>query len=168
MRNTTGGDGSPCVPRRSGVGGLYAVPVLVELAVDPGDTGVPNERTARVLRSKELNASVPLICRLPSSRAVDDEPNGALGIEAPTADGPRTPPDLDDIATVEEVAAALQVPRRWIIRKARRLPLLSGFPVRSTFVLGLLCGGGSPVGPATQKALDGSGRCRWYRPETAL
>jgi hypothetical protein len=124
MRNSTGGDGFPRVPRRSGVAGLYAVPVLVELAVDP-DTGVPNERTARVLRSKELNASVPLFCRLPSSRAVDDEPNGAFEIEAPTADGHRTLlPDLDDIATVEEVAAALHVPRRWIIRKARRLPFV--------------------------------------------
>ena len=124
MRNTTGGDGSPRVPRRSGVGGLYAVPVLVELAVDPGDTGVPNERTARVFRSKELNASVPLICRLPMSRSVDDEPNGAFEIESLTANGHRTLPDLDDIATVEEVAAALHVPRRWIIRKARRLPFV--------------------------------------------
>jgi hypothetical protein len=124
MRNTTGGDGSPRVPRRSGVGGLYAVPVLVELAVDPGDIGVPNERAARVFRSKELNASVPLIWRLPSSRAVDDELSGAFEIEAPTADGHRTLPDLNDIATVEEVAAALHVPRRWIIRKARRLPFV--------------------------------------------
>ncbi|MGH7933612.1 MAG: helix-turn-helix domain-containing protein [Candidatus Binataceae bacterium] len=123
MRNSTGGDGFPRVPRRSGVAGLYAVPVLVELAVDP-DTGVPNERTARVLRSRKLNASVPLIWRLPSSRAVDDEPNGAFEIETPTADGHRTLPDLDDIATVEEVAAALHVPRRWIIRKARRLPFV--------------------------------------------
>ena len=75
------------------MGGLYAVPVLVELAVDPGDTGVPDERAARVFRSEELNASVPLICRLPSSRGVDDEPNGAFGIDL------RQPMDIEHCRT---------------------------------------------------------------------
>lgn len=122
MRNPTGGNGSPRVPRRSGVAGLYAVPVLVELEVDPDSAGVPDESTRRVLQINELNNSVPLIRRLSSSGIVDQNSNGNL--QSGISEGRRTLPDLDDISTVEEVAAALHVPRSWIIRRARRLPFV--------------------------------------------
>ncbi len=56
MRNTTGGNGSPRAPRRSGVAGLYAVPRLEELVADPDIVGVLDPRTKRILKTTALTA----------------------------------------------------------------------------------------------------------------
>jgi predicted DNA-binding transcriptional regulator AlpA len=56
MRNTTGGNGSRRVPRRSGVAGLYAVPRLEELVADPEKLGVLDTRTRRALTTTALTA----------------------------------------------------------------------------------------------------------------
>lgn len=111
-------------PRTSGVAGLYAVPVLVELAADPSKAGVLDGRTTRVLTAPLSSGAGPLVYGLPF-------PGGFLESEdAPRTDGSDLSHedgiafDADDITTVEEIAKILHVPRRWIIRKARRLPFV--------------------------------------------
>jgi hypothetical protein len=112
------------VPRKSGVGGLFAVPVLVELAADSGETGMLDGRTTRVLASPVAQGAHARVLRLPISTdgpCVDPSPQAeAVG---PFAND-RVPFDIDDIMTVDEIAAVLHVPRRWIIRHTRKLPFV--------------------------------------------
>jgi len=130
MRNTMGGegDGSPRVSRRSGEAGAYNVPRLEELVADPSMAGVLDARTARIVATKALGVFMASFCRL-----LEAEGSGSLGDEGgqPLAhrDGPpsgsRTLPELDDIASVEQVADILGKPRRWIIQNAASLPFVT-------------------------------------------
>ena len=47
-------------PRRSGVGGLFAVPGLVELLADPEQIGVLDAHTRRALKTQVINALILL------------------------------------------------------------------------------------------------------------
>ncbi len=78
MRNTTGGNGSPRVPRRSGVAGLYAVPRLEELVADPEKLGVLDTRTRRALTTTALTALNTLMF---NELALAAEPAGSISVE---------------------------------------------------------------------------------------
>lgn len=110
------------VPRRSGVAGLYAVPLLVELAADSGNAGILDGRTTRVLTGPLAQGAHRAVYRLPISPDVAISEDLSENVEAVGEDG--VPFDVDDIMTVEEIAAALHVPRQWIVRRARKLPFV--------------------------------------------
>ena len=77
MRNTTGGNGSPRVPRRSGVVGLHAVPRLEELVADPDKLGVLDPRTRRALTTTALTALNTLIF---NELTLAAEPSGSIAL----------------------------------------------------------------------------------------
>lgn len=56
MRKPRGNDSSPRGPRASGVAGLFVVPRLEELVADPGQIGVLDMDTARVLKTQTIAA----------------------------------------------------------------------------------------------------------------
>ena len=60
MRNAPSTKGGARVPRRSGVGGLFAVPGLVELLADPEQIGVLDAHTRRALKTQVINALILL------------------------------------------------------------------------------------------------------------
>jgi hypothetical protein len=65
MRNTRSTKGGARVPRRSGVGELYVVPRLEELAVDPGVAGVLDAHTLDALTATAIMALNGLLsCKL--------------------------------------------------------------------------------------------------------
>jgi hypothetical protein len=111
-------------PRTPGVAGLYAVPVLVELAADPSKAGMLDGRTTRVLAAPLSNGAGPLVygLPLPGGFIESEDATRTDGSDLSYEDGVAF--DADDITTVEEIAEILHVPRRWIIRKARRLPFV--------------------------------------------
>lgn len=111
-------------PRTSGVVGLYAVPVLVELAADPSKAGMLDGRTARVLTGPLSNGASGLVYGLPLPGGFIESGDATRtdGSDLSYEDGVAF--DADDITTVEEIADILHAPRRWIIRKARRLPFV--------------------------------------------
>ena len=130
MRNTMGGDGDgfPRVLRRSGEAGLYSVPRWKELVADPSRAGVLDPRTARMVATKALGVFMASFCRLLEA-GEGGNLGGAAGQapawrEAPSHSS-RTLPELDDIASVEEVAAILGKPRRWITQNAATLPFVT-------------------------------------------
>jgi hypothetical protein len=130
MRNTLGGDGNgfPRVSRRPREAGLYGVPRWEELVADPSRAGVLDPRTARIVATKALGVFMASFCRL-----LEAEGGGNLGDEAGQTSrwrsgppsSPRTLPELDDVASVEEVAGILGKPRRWIIQNAASLPFVT-------------------------------------------
>ena len=116
------------VPRRSGGAGPYLVPRWEELAADPSKAGVLDMRTARVVAAKALGVFAASLCRV--FEATDDnnvsgDLDGTLAWRDGVASGSRTPPDLDDIVSVENVAEIIGKPRRWIIRNAAGLPFVT-------------------------------------------
>jgi hypothetical protein len=130
MRNTLGGDGNgfPRVSRRLGEEGLHTVPRWEDLVADPSKAGVLDPRTARIVATKALGVFMASFCRL-----LEAEGGGSLGDAASQtsgwrdgqASGSRTLPELDDVASVEEVAGLLGKPRRWIIQNAASLPFVT-------------------------------------------
>ena len=111
------------VPRRSGVEGLYTVSRLVELAVVLREAGKPDERRWQERTSDAANEQgYPvyrlLVCDYPQ------DPADRVPAECSSAKEDRLPFGLDDLVTVEEVAAVLHVTRQWIVRRARKLPFL--------------------------------------------
>jgi len=127
MRNHTGreGHGPPRVPRKSSEAGLYTVPRLEELAAEPGKAGVLDTRTARIIAGKALGIFAASLYRLFETADVDEAGSAALPLGRDSlARGAGAGPGLDDVATVEEVAAIIGKPRRWIIRNAANLPFV--------------------------------------------
>ena len=120
MRDSTGGDGSSRVPRRSGVGGLYSVPRWEELAADSSKAWVLDPRTIRVHTDSALAALKTATAVLDTIRNVqrelfpvpeEDVNGGTYGAD------PRK-----HWLSVHEAAAILHRSPRWIYRNARRLP----------------------------------------------
>jgi hypothetical protein len=106
------------VPRRSGAAGLVAVPMLVKVAAGPSKAGMPDERKAQERASGSANGTV---YRLLAYDDADDSVTEAFPADGcDHEDGIQF--DLDDLITVEEVAAVLNVRRQWIIR--RKLPFV--------------------------------------------
>ena len=112
------------VPRRSGGVGLVAVPMLVELAADPRRAGIPDERRAQERASGSTNGPSAPIYRLVVYDDSEEAVNGVLGCSGIRAREEQIPFDLDDLITVEDVAAVLHVRRQWLIRKARKYPFV--------------------------------------------
>jgi hypothetical protein len=125
MRNNTGDDGFPRVPRRPGEVGLYTVPRLEELAADPSKAGVLDVRTARIVAAKALGVFAASLYRLFEAEDVNDaDPGGSPAWRDGSASGGRALPDVDDVLQVEEVATIIGKPRRWIIDNAANLPFV--------------------------------------------
>ncbi len=110
-------------PRRSGVEGLYTVPRLVELAVVPREAGKPDERRWQERTSDAANEQGSPIYRLLVCDYPQGPANGAA-TDCGVTEEDRLPYDLDDLVTVEELAAVLHVTRQWIVRRARKLPFV--------------------------------------------
>ena len=108
MRNTTGGNGSPRAPRRSGVAGLYAVPRLEELVADPEKLGVLDTRTRRILTTTALMALNTLMF---NELALAAEPSGSISVEK-----------RDRLLDFKQTAAKLGVKVDWLYHKYRKLP----------------------------------------------
>jgi len=128
MRNGMEGNGSgfPGVPRRSGEVGLYAVPRLEELAADPSKAGVLDTRTARIVAAKALGVLAASLFRLLEADAASDANQYAFRAQRNgSGAGCAAPASLDDVLKVEEAAAILGKPRRWIIRNAAELPFVT-------------------------------------------
>ena len=120
MRNSTGGDGSSRVPRRSGVGGLYAVPSWEELAVDSSKAWVLDPRTIRAHADSALAALKTATAVLDTIRNAQRE---LFPIPEQGANGARHNADPErHWLSVHEGAAILHRSPRWIYRNARRLP----------------------------------------------
>lgn len=125
MRNTTGGNGSPRVQRRSGVAELFAVPGRRERVADPSQAWVLDARTAQVLSNTSLGEVIAAFCRLVASP-------GDLGMQGLLSNGDGTSQgdnidrawSVDDVISVEEAAAALHIERARLIRDARRYPFI--------------------------------------------
>ena len=118
------------VPRRSVGDGLYASPGGRSWWLIPArhKAGVLDTRTARVVAAKALGVFAASLCRV--FEATDDnnvsgDLDGTPAWRDGAAIGSRTPPDLDDIASVEDVAGIIGKPRRWIIRNASNLPFVT-------------------------------------------
>lgn len=109
MRNTTGDDGLPRVPRRSGEGRLFRVPRLEELADDPRVAGVLDAHTTDVLELTAITALTALRRR-----------KLALAAERRQA-GPRQP---DRLIRSKEVAIRLGIGVDWVYRHKDELPFL--------------------------------------------
>jgi hypothetical protein len=127
MRNhTRGGEpDSSGVPRRSSEAGLYRVPGLEELAAEPGKAGVLDMRTARIIAGKALGIFAASLYRLFEMAEINGSDSAALPAGRDSlARGGAAAPGLDDVATVEEVAAIIDKPRRWIIRNVANLPFV--------------------------------------------
>ena len=128
MRKPRGNGSSPRGPQGSGVAGLFVVPRLEELVADPGKAGVLDTRTARIVATKALGVLMASFCRLLEAEEggdLDDEAGQTSGWRGGQQSSSKTLPELDDVASVEEVAAILGKPRRWIIRNASRLPFVT-------------------------------------------
>jgi hypothetical protein len=130
MRNTMGGDGngSPRVSRRLGEAGLYTVPRWEDLVADPSKAGVLDARMARIVATKALGVFMASFCRLPEAVGdsnLGDEAGPAATWRDTPAGSSRTLPELDDVASVEEVAGILGKPRRWIIQHSASLPFVT-------------------------------------------
>jgi hypothetical protein len=124
MRNTTGDDGLPRVPRRSEEAGLVAVPKLEELAADPSKAWTLDTQTARKLAANGLRqtatglaASLALIYRLLDQLSGEEESGGRR------VDALRTG-NLDDIATIDEVAKVFGKDADWLKRNAAGFPFI--------------------------------------------
>ncbi len=128
MRNPTGGDRFPHVPRSSGEAGLYTVPRWEELVADPSMAGVLDARTARIVAAKALGVFAASLYRLFEAADKSDS-DGELGGTPAWRDGPasssRNLPGLDDVASIEEVVEIIGKQRRWIIRNAANLPFVT-------------------------------------------
>jgi hypothetical protein len=124
MRNATGGDGSPRVPRRSGVVELTGVPKRRDGAADPSKTWVLDVRTAQVLSNTSLGEIVAAICRLVMTSDVADLGSSNGDGTSQTAANSDQAWSVDDIITVEDVAAALHMERARLGRNARRYPFI--------------------------------------------
>jgi len=128
MRNTTGDDGFPQVPRKSGEAGLYGVPRWEELVADPSQAGMLDVRTARIVATKALGLFMASFFRSlegsdsrifnPASQTQECRRDGKANVS-------RAFPDLDDVVSVEQVATILGKPRSWIIRRAGALPFVT-------------------------------------------
>ncbi len=112
------------VPRRSGVAGLYAVPLLLEVAADSGEAGILDGRTTQVLAGPVAQGAHGPLVKLPISTIVTRSGPSSHWDREGSAENGSVPFDIDDIMTVDEIAAVLHVPRRWIIRRARKLPFV--------------------------------------------
>ena len=108
MRNTTGGNGSPRVPRRSGVVGLYAVPRLEELVADPDKLGVLDPRTRRALTTTALAALNTLIF---NELALAAEPSGSISLDR-----------RDRLLDFKQAAEKLGVTADWLYHNYKDLP----------------------------------------------
>ena len=135
MRNTTGDDRFPRVPRRSGEAGLVSVPKLKELAADPAKAWVLDVRTARKLAvsglkqtATGLTATVALMCRLL------DPDCDSTGSSVTAPDAIRRG-ELSDIVTVEEVAKALGKDSDWLKRNAAVFPFIKRVSRKNTVCL---------------------------------
>ena len=92
----------------------------------PGKAGVLDTRTARVVAAKALGVFAVSLCRVfEATDNVSGDLDGAPSWRDGAASSSRTPPDLDDIASVEDVAGIIGKPRRWIIRNAANLPFVT-------------------------------------------
>jgi hypothetical protein len=128
MRKPRGNGSSPHGPRGSGVAGLFVVPRLEELAVDPSRAGVLDTRTARIVATQALGIFMASFCRLLEAGGADnlsDEAGQVAGWRDGPSNSSRILPELDDVVSVEEIARILGKPRRWIIRNASRLPFVT-------------------------------------------
>ena len=110
MRNHTGGEehDPPRVPRRSGEGGLYTVPRLEELVADPGQIGVLDMDTARVLKTQAI-AALNLLHSYDLERA-------RMVVEGHGLQG------RDRLLNVEEASEKLGVKPDWLYRHHKNLP----------------------------------------------
>jgi hypothetical protein len=106
--------------------GLYTVPRLEELAADPSKAGVLDVRTARIVAAKALGVFAASLYRLFEAEDVNDaDPGGSSAwSDGSTSGARRALPDVDDVLQVEEVAAIIGKPRRWIIDNAPNLPFV--------------------------------------------
>ncbi len=107
MRNARSTKGGVRVPRRSGVGELYVVPRLEELAVDPGVAGVLDAHTLDALTATAIIALNGLLSRKLSLIA---EMSGARPVVEP-----------DRLITAKEVAKRLGVSPAWVYHR-KQLP----------------------------------------------
>jgi predicted DNA-binding transcriptional regulator AlpA len=103
MRNTRTTKGGARVPRRSGVAGLYVVPRLEELAVDPGIAGVLDAHTLDGLTTTAIMALGGLISR-------------KLSLIAEMA-AAKPEVELDRLITAKEVAKRLGVSCVWVYHR---------------------------------------------------
>jgi hypothetical protein len=103
MRNTRTTKGGARVPRRSGVAGLYVVPRLEELAVDPGIAGVLDAHTLDALTTTAILALSGLISRKLSL------------IAEMAAAKPEVEPDR--LITAKDVAKRLGVSCVWVYHR---------------------------------------------------
>jgi predicted DNA-binding transcriptional regulator AlpA len=110
MRNTTGDDCLPRVPRRSGEGRLFGVPRLEELADDPRVAGVLDAHTTDLLELTAITALTALRRR-----------KLALAAERKQAGAARLP---DRLIKSKEVAIRLGMGVDWVYRHKHELPFL--------------------------------------------
>jgi predicted DNA-binding transcriptional regulator AlpA len=108
MRNTTGGNGLPRVPRRSGVAGLYAVPRLEELVADPDKLGVLDPRTRRALTTTALTALNTLMF---NELALAAEPSGSISLDR-----------RDRLLDFKQAAEKLGVTADWLYHNYKDFP----------------------------------------------
>ena len=111
MRNRTGSLNNARVARRSGVGGLFAVPGLVELLADPEQIGVLDPHTRRALKTQVINALILLHNQ---------------DIDAASAENDATLQRRDRLLAVNQAAEKLGVKADWLYRHHRDY----GFTVR--------------------------------------
>ena len=104
MRNRTGSLNNARVPRRSGVGGLFAVPGLVELLADPEQIGVLDAHTRRALKTQVINALILLHNQ---------------DIDAASAETDATCRARDRLLDVNQAAEKLGVKADWLYRHHR-------------------------------------------------
>jgi hypothetical protein len=124
MRNHTGENGLPRVPRRSGVVELNAVPRRAEGAADPSKTWVLDVRTAQVLSNTSLGELIAAVCRLVGVKDAGDQGTANGDGTSQTAANNDQAWNVDDIISVEDAAAALHMERVRLIRDARKYPFI--------------------------------------------
>ncbi len=108
MRKPRGNGSSPRGPRGSGVAGLFVVPRLEELVADPGQIGVLDMDTARVLKTQAI-AALNLLHSYDLERArMVVEDHGLQG--------------RDRLLNVVEAAVKLGVKPDWLYRHHKNLP----------------------------------------------
>jgi len=108
MRNAPATKGGARVPRRSGVGGPFAVPRLEELLADPDQVRVLDAHTTRALKTQAINALILLQSHdLDAARA---------GIDIHEHLRP------DRLLNVSQAAEKLCVKRDWLYRHHPDLP----------------------------------------------
>ena len=102
MRNSSSTKGGARVPCRSGVGGLYVVPRLEELAVDPSKTGSLDAHTTDALTTTAIMALNGLLSRKLLLMAEETHPQPSAG---------------DKLISVKEVASRLGVSSVWVYHR---------------------------------------------------